>query len=156
MGQQFCAAVLATLIKYRAKIDVIDAAGRAPLSYAANARDSSILKTLLLHRANVHAADSTTQETPLHHAVQSGHKANVDVLLKEGAASNVKTAMGKMPLHYVPEGRESILDLLCKSRADVNARDNEGQTLLLQAVARGGQTLLESLLQNRADTNIAD
>jgi ankyrin repeat protein len=50
-------------------------------------------------------------------------------------------------------GRDSIVEFLIKRGADVNAKDDEGKTVLMHAVERFHVELVKTLIEKGADVN---
>ncbi len=74
--------------------------------------------------------------TPLHKAVDDGHKEIVELLITEGADVNAKEDGGGTPLHHAVlfVGDKELAELLTAKGADVNAKDNDGDTPLDWAI----------------------
>ena len=74
--------------------------------------------------------------TPLHKAVDDGHKEIVELLITEGADVNAKEGGGGTPLHHAVlfVGDKELAELLTAKGADVNAKDNDGDTPLDWAI----------------------
>ncbi|RYR48138.1 hypothetical protein Ahy_A07g034128 isoform B [Arachis hypogaea] len=74
------------------------------------------------------AADSEGR-TPLHWAVDRGHRNVTELLLERNADVNCKDNEGQTPLHYaVMCDREAIAEYLVKHNADTNLKDNDGSS----------------------------
>eukprot|EP00756_Hemistasia_phaeocysticola_P015914 Hpha_TRINITY_DN15444_c0_g2::TRINITY_DN15444_c0_g2_i1::g.176063::m.176063 len=66
-------------------------------------------------------------ETPLHAAVREGHIADVERMLRDGAAVDARDAAGRTPLHVATlHCQREIATLLIGRGADLAARDNSG------------------------------
>ena len=122
--------------------------------------------------ADIHLRVGSDKETPLHLAV---YTKNIDVIraLLEHAAKtrtnmtkmvNTKDAHGSTPLHrlsfsygnssrYQSQNKE-ILNVLQEYGADVDAQDEDGNTLLHLAVAKGNPMLVTQLLESTARFDI--
>lgn len=88
------------------------------------------VKKLVSHGADVNA--TTAQgETPLHVAVQYGHRAIAEFLLAYGARGDVQNDDGDTPLHYAAgQGRADLVELLLNSQVDVNKKNSQHWTFL--------------------------
>jgi len=95
-------------------------------------------------------------ETDLGRAVLSGEIAEVRVSLEKGANVNEKDSQfGTTPLHMAAfYGRTEIAKLLLRSKADINAVDNEGETPLLAALANNQKEMGELLINRGAKVNV--
>ncbi|RLM66536.1 acyl-CoA-binding domain-containing protein 1-like [Panicum miliaceum] len=61
------------------------------------------------------------------------------------------------PLHWaVDRGHLSAVEILAKANADLNAKDNEGQTALHYAVVCEREDIAELLVKHHADLQIKD
>ena len=96
-------------------------------------------------------------ETPLHWAVQKGHKDMAQLLLANQAKVNAKDLHGHTPLHWTAmlDSRD-MAELLLAHQAMVNARDNVGGTPLHYAALNGYMDMAELLLAHQAKVNARD
>uniref|UniRef100_A0A1X7SEJ0 Uncharacterized protein n=1 Tax=Amphimedon queenslandica TaxID=400682 RepID=A0A1X7SEJ0_AMPQE len=94
---------------------------------------------------------------PLFDAVKSGSIEAVDILLTNGARTDVSEYSGT-PLHCASEtGNADIIKLLItKGKADVNAADKNNSTPLFNAVKSGSIEAVDILLTNGARTDVVD
>uniref|UniRef100_A0ABD2WS03 Uncharacterized protein n=1 Tax=Trichogramma kaykai TaxID=54128 RepID=A0ABD2WS03_9HYME len=100
-----------------------------------------------------------TGNSPLHLAVYGGHKATVELLLRNGANLNSANMDGSTPLHMIckKKRRFDLLENLFKISNDrnqpvqVDARDKLGRTPLQLAVANLLPHVVDVLLQHGAD-----
>jgi cytohesin len=79
-------------------------------------------------------------------------KNNPDLVFSKGD-------IGETPLHDVVlpgRGHMDVAKLLLDSKADVNAKDNRGQTPLAQVAHWGHEDMAELLLASKADVNAKD
>ena len=123
-------------------VDELDAIGATPLHSAANGGSLNAVQFLLARGANINAIRGENDSlrgsyfTPLHLAVLNRNSEIVEVLLKNGAKTEVKDREGKTPLmtlHPVPNSGEKetarIFQLLIAAGSDVDAVDRDGRTL---------------------------
>ena len=74
--------------------------------------------------------------TPLHHACVSGCTEVVEILLKNGAQANDKTADGSTPLHKAARaGHFEAVDLLLRAGANPYATNSRGETAFRAAAS---------------------
>ncbi|KAJ9245760.1 hypothetical protein DTO169E5_479 [Paecilomyces variotii] len=83
-------------------------------------------------------------------ACSEGHPDFVEHMLKHFTVEN----WPKSILLAVEKGRKSVIEILLRNGADVNARDHEGNHLLGVAIEKGMSSIVKLLLQNGADLNI--
>ena len=124
-----------------------------PLHWAAYCGRQEIAELLISRGAELNAHDPW-YSTPLYLAAEQGQLEVVKLLIAEGAEVNVKSnGWGYTPLHRAAWGPvvrrfglqaedlgadpdtsyKEIVDLLIAQGAEINARDNDGQTALDQA-----------------------
>jgi cytohesin len=101
-------------------------------------------------------ATNRFESTPLHIAIDNGHKEIAELLiakglLSKGADVNAKDGWGETPLHWV-ETKE-VAELLIAEGADVHAKDKWGFTPLREAAANGHKEIAELLIGKGADVN---
>mmetsp|Transcript_134569 Transcript_134569/g.375043 ORF Transcript_134569/g.375043 Transcript_134569/m.375043 type:complete len:372 (-) Transcript_134569:106-1221(-) len=94
--------------------------------------------------------------TPLHYAAQVSAGV-ARALLENRADLHVRDAQCKQPLHLaIEEENASVVDLLLRSRADVNTGNAEmgmNSTCLIEAIGKGDAALATKLIRAKADVN---
>ena len=130
-------------------------------------RDSSILhdwrgscqKVLGMWREDsaddfdVNAKDEDDKHV-LHYAAEYGQELVVKVLIKRGAAVDVRGQYGRTPLHYaVRNGHERVVMVLLGKEADVNAKKDTGCTPLHESAEKGHLEVTRALIEAGADIN---
>ncbi|KAJ1475622.1 ankyrin repeat-containing domain protein [Baffinella frigidus] len=131
--------------------------GRTPLHHAAYWGHKAAIEALLAAKADVHA-QSDCGETPLHWAARMGQEAAIKALLAAKADVHAQNEGGRTPLHRAAYsgleiktfqaakadgsaenhddlGQEAAIRALLAAKADLNAKDIDGNTPLLLAVA---------------------
>lgn len=169
--------VLQALLERRVDLQIREEQGRLPLSLAAQQGHAATVSKLLQHRADVDGIDDKEKTTALHYAVLSFKPDIVRGLLNSGAQVNIKDSRGVAPLHNlwtrggipsalrrVPgskfakqaEEHRQIAEMLLAHRADVNALDGSGKSLLHYLAVQGEEDMVEPLLRARADLSLPD
>jgi hypothetical protein len=119
------------IIDAGAKLDAVGALDRTPLHMAAFYGRTKIAELLIAHGADVNARDQIAM-TPLHAAVISGERA---------------AALA---------GEPAVVPLLLDGKADLQAKNEEGQTALHLAAATGQPKLTKFLIERGADPHERD
>uniref|UniRef100_A0A1X7UUS7 porphobilinogen synthase n=1 Tax=Amphimedon queenslandica TaxID=400682 RepID=A0A1X7UUS7_AMPQE len=115
--------VVDILLTNGARTDILAKFYGTPLHYACGAGNAEIIKLLIAKRnADVNAVDGYNR-TPLFNAVKSGSIEAVDILLTNGARTDVVDKSGNIPLLLAAEtGKVDITELvITKGQADVTA-----------------------------------
>ncbi|KFH46922.1 putative ankyrin repeat protein-like protein [Hapsidospora chrysogenum ATCC 11550] len=125
------------LLDHGADVNAIDSKGKTPLYYASNLRN---VRMLIRHGARVDHV-SPNGEPLIHYAAGLGENGEIGLLrffLEHGMNPNAAHPIGGFrPLHVAASGGSlSRVQLLVSRGADVNATDNDGQTLLMVAIFR--------------------
>jgi ankyrin repeat protein len=109
---------------------------------------------LLKHGADVNARDENGR-TPLYYAAEEGSIIAIKALVAAGADVNAQTKEGDCPLLRVlrRNDRDGRIEYLIGHGADLKARDNDGQTALMFAIAAGYRKQAELCLQRGVDPN---
>ncbi|XP_052081268.1 uncharacterized protein LOC127719286 isoform X2 [Mytilus californianus] len=171
--------IINLLIQNQLDISKPDEYGLSPLHLACENGLLSICKLLISNKAKVNMQDNENR-SPLHLACQNKKSDIVEVLLETGANVKLCDNGGKTPLHVIcerykrsfhfrPKIKKSLpmfvfeMSTKCKSitkslidhNAEVNARDNEGETPLLLACRYGDYELVKTILSSRkSDLNL--
>ncbi|MCJ1384321.1 hypothetical protein MMC17_007437 [Xylographa soralifera] len=147
------------LVKAGANIEAQTRVYVTALGEAASCGYDKIVQILLAVGANIEATDDTLR-TPLFRAVDGGKTAVVKRLLEAGAKTEArrKSDQCETPLLYAAWflGKEEILDLLLKHKANIEAKDLSGRTALIRAACRGYEYNVKILLEHGANIDAQD
>ena len=137
-----------SLLKAGAEKEAQEKEKYAPLHYAAEHGHAEVVESLLKAGANIEAQDEG-KWTPLHWAARHGQAEVVESLLKNGAEKEAQDVHKCTPLHVAVHYNqdEMVKLLLAQEGVDRGAVDNEGNTPLIVACARGDVVLLQRLLR---------
>ena len=144
--------IVEALIKAGARITTQDAQGETALMYAAAGSSLETMQVLLDHGADATVKDKKG-ETAAQIAAPSGSAKNrAIVALLARAVSGTQDLGKRLELVIAVEHHDAaaLQDLLSKG-ADVNARDDAGETLLIQAAAQGQLDVVTVLLKYKAN-----
>ncbi len=78
----------------------------------------------------------------------------MNVLLERGANVNAANYCGERPLHFASEFFDKMIKPLLDAGANIDARDNKGNTALITACRTGNEKAARLLLRKGADFNI--
>lgn len=116
------------LVGRGAGIDIPDAAGRTPLSWAASLASTEQAAYLLKRGASVASVDQLGR-TPLHYGIFSADEGIIILLLDAKADINAQDSLGATPLMYACAKNEPDLVKILRSRgADPKRKDKLGRT----------------------------
>ncbi|KAL7303537.1 hypothetical protein TKK_0003700 [Trichogramma kaykai] len=112
-------------------------------------------------------AKTTLGDSPLHLALERGHKRLAESLLRRGADPIAVNANGETPLHVVGRSWHAGADelakmLLLETRNDrvrrtmIDQRDTQGNTPLHLALIHGNERTAEVLLRHGANPNLTN
>ncbi|KAI4280572.1 MAG: hypothetical protein L6R35_005863 [Caloplaca aegaea] len=148
--------ILDVLERSTADLDVLDATGRSPLSWAAQRGEVAAVKLLLAYGANPNNID-TTKMTPMHYAAQATKPVCLQPLLGNGATIT-QQARGWTALHYICTFHDdtAYIRLLLDHGADVNTRTYVGKTALSLAIIRNHVKGAAFLIGKGADLDVLD
>ncbi|HVM61981.1 MAG TPA: ankyrin repeat domain-containing protein [Verrucomicrobiae bacterium] len=106
------------------------------------------------HPELVNSQNSYDGQTPLHLAVEYGHKDVAELLLANKADVEAKAHGDWTPLlNAVFGGHKDLVELLLAHKADVNVEDNSGRTPLQVAAENGYTDIAALLLAHQAHVN---
>ncbi len=136
-------------------INCKDNSGNTPLMEAARKENLENAAALVSKGADVNATNNEGV-TPLYYAAEKGNLALVQMLLSNGADVNLhaKGKNGEAALNAVSRftrGHTEIALALLDAGADVNTRNSDGSTPLIQASFSGNIKMVEVLIKRGAD-----
>jgi hypothetical protein len=106
----------------------------APSDYSTHESQLILAKQLIAHGANVNALSIPDGRTPLHKACDWGNVTNLDfieLLLEEGADTNVKDHLGLPPLIFTPKFAPGAAKFLLNwPTTDIHITSRTGATFL--------------------------
>jgi ankyrin repeat protein len=130
--------------------------GTLLLVAAVNGR-REVAELLIEKGADVNAAMTKSNVTPLHAAAQYGHTSIAELLIAKGAHVNAKTITDSTPLHEAAEGGHTgVAELLIGKGAEVDATDFVSQTPLHLAASKGRKQAAALLIAKGASVTAKD
>jgi ankyrin repeat protein len=160
-------ALVQSLVKRGSNVNAVDQNGWAPLSIAAGRDDAAMAKVLLGYGANLDPGDFH-KETPWTVALRSGSASVVELLLQKGVDEKFKNqalffTIREQPTIIkvesgakgarLPDDEDSyarVATLLLQKGAQINARNEEGSTPLMEAAGYGRLSIVGALLKKGA------
>ena len=161
-------ALVQSLLKRGANVNAKDQNGWTPLNMAAGRDDAAMAKFLLDYGANLDSGDFD-KETPWTVALRSGSASVVELLLQKGIDEKFKNqalfyTIREQPTVIkiqsgakgarLPDDADSyarVATLLLQEGAQINARNEEGSTPLIEAAGYGRLSIVGALLKKGAD-----
>ncbi|PRP86824.1 Protein F53A10.2, isoform a [Planoprotostelium fungivorum] len=139
-------------------VDVKDETGQTPLHIAAYDGHFNIAYLLLSRGADVNSRDQQ-QWTPLHCSTNQGHLKISSLLLSRGSDPNAVNINRATPFHYVVRSEYSedlieVLHLMMENRADIDCKNNAGETPLMGAVSKKMTETVRFLIDYGANVNV--
>lgn len=146
------------LIDKGADIEVGNHRYRSPFSYAAHYGCPEVARVLLEKGVNI-ANDQSWDDIPLFLAASGGRTSVVKLLLEYGA--DIEARNQRLPYHNAlsaaaESGNLDTIEVLLDAGANVNATDEDGLTVLHDAVIEGQTDLIKLLLRRGADIDAKD
>ena len=132
--------------------------GVTPLAYAAGFGHMEVLEFLVARGANVNTRDPRGLSA-LHLTVYTGQTQALRFLLDKGADVKAPGPSGMRPLHWNATSMRKdpeIARLLIQRKAEVDARDDYGNTALILAAREGANNVARLLVESGADVNAAN
>eukprot|EP00053_Salpingoeca_punica_P002028 m.35880 g.35880 ORF g.35880 m.35880 type:complete len:317 (+) comp11347_c0_seq1:245-1195(+) len=122
--------VVEVLLHEKAKLQLKDNNGADALHLAADGGQAEVINVLVNSGCNVHARDTHSQWTPLHHCgAVSGSAAAARVLLQRGAKVDEKDVNGKTALMLaVLNNHTELVKVLLEFKADKSLQTSHGKT----------------------------
>ncbi|KAK1236987.1 hypothetical protein MKX08_007935 [Trichoderma sp. CBMAI-0020] len=142
--------------KKRAKVDLQDIYGRAPLTYAVWNENVTLVQLLIKAGGRAHLRDEV-DGTPLSYAFCNGNARIIDLLAKKKRRVDIENDINRLLLSAAAKGHEEVISLLLKTnRADIDTRGAFSQTPLILAVNTHDERIVKLLLETGADVNVHD
>ncbi|GKT91873.1 ankyrin repeat protein [Colletotrichum tofieldiae] len=148
------------LLQKGASIDAADTFGRTPIEIAARRYDLACVD-LLLEKGAVFTKGFSGY-LPISKAARDGYFRLLKYLIHNGADVNLRTD-GKTPLHYLAKHYTNwradipgLVSLLIEKGADIEAKDEDGQTPLFHACRFRNDAVARLLIEKGADIEVKD
>ena len=146
------------LLDCGADVDMEEDPYRSPLEEAVFESDCDMLKVLFRHGARINTAKT---KYILHFAVETARKEIVQCLLENGVAVNARDDSSQTALHitvspwrlYDLADAATTAQILIEAGADMEAVDDDGDTVLIKAAGSWQFRLVQFLLEKGASIN---
>ena len=154
--------VIRCLIDRGANVSAVNKKGQTPLLVSLKANHGNASEILLQHRSNVQVADKDGN-TALHLAVSVFDAPRIlKQIIDNGADVNAVNACGCTPLHetaaacYYQDFDANVALFLLEAGANVDCKDEKGNTPLLIAMAKGHEKMACLLIRHGSDVHAAN
>ncbi|XP_029657080.1 E3 ubiquitin-protein ligase MIB2 isoform X1 [Octopus sinensis] len=143
------------------KINETNSWGLTYLMVASQLGNTDFVNFLIDSGADLEVRDKDA-DTALHYAVFGGHCDVVALIVSKGANVNRQDKSGNTPLHYaVEKNYEDVMEIILNTEAtqshvEVDTRNSNKTTPLLQAISGGHLGMIRKLLSRGADINAVD
>ncbi|KAI8796893.1 ankyrin-3 [Biomphalaria glabrata] len=139
------------------EVNTLDDSGFSPLMVSLKGKNVNmeIISMLLKAGADVNAGSPVDNLTPLFLACKAGCLQAVKLLVKEGADVNSQTTSKLTPLMWASQYPTGITEFLIDNKANVNFKNNNGETALMFSLRQWNKTCFELLIKNGAEINDA-
>jgi ankyrin repeat protein len=145
------------LLDRGANINAENQYGFTPLHIAVVSKKMEIIELLFKKGAHVNCADRNSI-TPFHLAIEEGSEEIIKLLLQHGAYVNTACTSPYQEVYTplclaVQKGHQKVVKLLLECKANVDAQDKDGKTVLHFAVENGCSVIIEHVLKHCPDVN---
>lgn len=155
--------VLKTLLHKNADPNIRDEDGRSPLMDAATKGNLESTKELLRHSADVNAQTDVGKSTALMEAIENGNPEVIRLLAKR-SDPDLQDSQGDTALMHLTRSPMALggirdmepVEMLIKNSKDVDIKNNNGQTALMEAGKAIDDQTVKALIEHGADPDIKD
>lgn len=150
--------VVKFLLEQNVDANIPDNEGVLPLIRAINSNCQFEIIKLLKDKTNDINTKDELGRTPLSLGICSGQSRLVEFLLEQNFDPNIPDNDGSFPLHHAVQmhNSEYLLTRLIPLTNNINARANDGSTVLSRCAEGGSGKVVKFLLKHNADANIPD
>ncbi|WP_457668797.1 ankyrin repeat domain-containing protein [Thiolapillus sp.] len=140
-------------IAWGSDLNQLDRDGYAPLHVAVRDGRLAITRLLIKHGVDIDRKDARGH-TAIYHAIFTANPRIADLLLKAGATLDATPMLLELAQQGISE-REAVRYLVDHG-ADLEARNDKGDTPLLIAIRQGNHKLAKHLVNFGADVTVTD
>ncbi|KAF3318954.1 hypothetical protein TWF173_005364 [Orbilia oligospora] len=145
------------VVKRKAKVNIVDAFGRTPLTYAVWGRHITVIKQLVEAGARMDLKDDVGG-TPISYAICSGSDDVIQQLFKGADGIDSRDSIIADLLRSASKkGRDDVVELLLGTgQVDIDSRDLDGRTALAESARCGHYKVALLSIKNGANIEAAD
>lgn len=144
------------LLKHGAKTEIVDKNGYTALLTACQNNRMDAMRQLLQYGAKIDVTDPNAPRSPLQFALSRGNVEMMRLLVSHGASLDEILYTWTLLRSALYAKQFEVARYLLAEGQDINARDKEGQTYLMEAAIRGWTEAAQFLLENGADSSLKD
>jgi ankyrin repeat protein len=147
--------IVEVLLLAGANVNARTEGGRTPLMAVSEKTTVELVRDLLAYGANINARDDFGDDA----VIIAAEASNVGVLkelISAGARVDATNSVGHNALFGAARNNVEAVDLLIKSGANLNARDEDGQTVLMAMAPYGELATFQALISKGAALDVTD
>ena len=164
--------IVKELLKYGAKVDITNESNKTPLHLAMENGHKDIFQELvqngvgawkiawkitrpIIMETILGGTFSKEEKYLIHSAIECNDEEMLDLLLKNGANTNLQDLQGMTPLHLaIIAEHATMVQKLLKCKANPDLQDSLGNTPLHIAVGKSNILIVETLLKHNANLHL--
>jgi ankyrin repeat protein len=147
--------IVEVLLLAGANVNARTEGGRTPLMAVSEKTTVELVRDLLAYGANINARDDFGDDAVMI-AAEASNVGVLKELIGAGARVDATNSVGHNALFGAARNNVEAVDLLIKSGANLNARDEDGQTVLMAMAPYGELATFQALISKGAALDVTD